>query len=823
MLIHNQAQTTYHWTILPGFLIRSTGFPFEWLESLQMPKSHQLCLECLSLDEQTKALQAEFDERLFSSILDEEQQRSAESVIFRHWYKLNHLVLKQQTCPPVLCQQLSERIPEIGDWIDKWNETLATTAASQSAFQQLLADELRQARASLRAKADDPCFQEALFLSNPKMYTSALPSYRRRYDPQQRPAKVKYLERQLYAYLQRLCIKNDTTSFFGPIDYGYINPNVSEPFQLERLLNRMPSRRLTRLAYWAAQTLADLIAADENVQLYLIPRLQDGCALLPAGELHITVKNKRVRLPTRLLSLLQSMDGQRSVSDINRLFGDDKLPVLRSLANKGWLLLRLEIPTTTFDPLGWLQKWVTQLSEECVSRDIWQQRLYQFERRTADFAMAAVANKQNILKQLESDFSELTHQIVRRGEGQIYADRLLVYDEAQGDIVTCTIGRPLQDSLLTRLQPTLDLCASYSLHLQEVCQQRAKAVFMEMGQGNPVPYLAFVHQLDSTVCLADCQADPTVQDFLERLTKCAEARLRDGIIRLEATDLQPFLRPIPPGTLVSPDIFLAAPDISAISQGDYQLIVGEIHYGAQVLCHFLTFCKQRSGLVTALEATLPPPEMGHVRAALVHRRHQGKTFYLELPGLSIEVLGRSLKPSDQIMPVSELKVILDGDRLTLSAYSQKIELYPGDPCSVSNWLFGTPPVVAPPIRLGDHTPRVEIEGTVMARACWHFRTADWLPPHSGNESDLMKHVNRLRLDRGLPEQGFVRLPEERKPFYVDFTNLLSLEFFLTMIRNRMAATFMELLPAKEALWLKGPQGTRSCEWRMTIVYGTTNN
>ncbi|HEX7734158.1 MAG TPA: lantibiotic dehydratase [Ktedonobacteraceae bacterium] len=821
MISQNPDQARNPWTLLPCFLLRSTGFPFEQLDELRMPLSQARSLRVLEFGTQLDRLHRSFNEQVFPGILDQEQERCADSPTFERWYQLNRCVYKRKVCPPELKSFLVGRCPAIGAWIEGWNTALEALAASQEEFEQAFASELRSTRERLHEIARDQLFQEALLLSTPNMYSVALPSYLHHYAAYQRPAKVRHLERRLYTYLQRFCAKNDTTSFFGPIDYGRYDPAASEPLALTRVPDGRLAQRLTRMTYWATQALADVIAGDQSVQPYLVPRLQSGCTLLPSGELSVVTHGQTVRLPRELAALLGAIDGQRSISDLWQALGGEQWPMLHSACARGLIVLRIEIPTAVFNPLEWLRARVAQLPGTCEARAAWLQRLDQFHQGITTFAAAPIEEKLALLERLESDFSGLAKKPARRSEGETYADRLLIYDEAHGDIADCTIGRALHDRLLASLRPALDLCASYSVVLQRVCMKRAREVFLAMGGGEPQPYLAFVYQLERQVRLEECVADTTVQDFLQGLAGLARERQQGEHIRLSASDLRPYMQPIQPGTMVSPDLFLAAHDVAAIRAGDYQLVVGEIHYGAQVWCHFLTFSPRQDELASALATCLVQPGGTPMRAALVHRRQQGKTFYLELPGMSIEMLGRSVKERDQVLPAMDLDVVLTDDGLALHSRSlnEIIDLYPGDPRSVSNWIFGTPPVIPPVISLGTYTPRCTIQDVVMQRAHWKLATDELTPPHAQmSGSELMLHASAFRQRHGLPERCFARVPSERKPFYVDFASLFSLELLFTMIRDNATLELTECLPEADQWWLKKVGGTHSCEWRMTMVY-----
>ena len=87
----------------------------------------------------------------------------------------------------------------------------------------VFAEEFARCREELWALAEREDVREAVWLSNPAVYANDLGSTRR-FDPSVRPSWIKRRERTLYSYLQRFAMKNDTTSFFGPLNYGVFGP-----------------------------------------------------------------------------------------------------------------------------------------------------------------------------------------------------------------------------------------------------------------------------------------------------------------------------------------------------------------------------------------------------------------------------------------------------------------------------------------------------------------------------------------------------------------------------------------------------------------------
>jgi hypothetical protein len=795
------------WSLLPVFLIRSAGFPFQWLSGLRMPESASGGAEVVRLRGRVEELQRALPRR------DAAEARSE-----RLWPDLARCARRRERCPRELADRASSESPALARWVADWNGALSSLAQAEESFGSWVESELRASRECLHRLAQAPRFQEAVLLSNPAVIEAGMPSYLRSYDPERRPSRIKYFERQLCAYLQRFCAKNDTASFFGPIDYGQCGPASSASFRLERRPEEPNLRRLTRLSYWASQLLADQIAANVDVAPFLAPRLHSGCAVLASGEILVAPRNERISLPAWAAGALRAIDGRSTVEQLEQRLGSNLRNALELLRARGLVCLDLRIPTAEFDPLAWVRRWVESLPETCPARSTWSERLARLAQDVSRFAASTGREQLEALKELETSFAALTGAKPRRREGEAYADRLLVYDEAQGDVVACELGSALAADIVRRLGPALDLAASYSELVQSVCRERALEVFAAMG-GNPVPYLAFVQRLDRALELEDCLSAPSVVEYIEGLRALVRSRVGEGgVARLTASELAAFVRPMAPGTLVSPDCFVMAADPEAIRRGEFELLLGEIHHGAQVLSHFLTFFDRRRDLERAFEELLSTRRGDCERADVVYARSQGKVFNLELPGLSVEVRGRSNKPSACIVPAAELEVHREPGGLALRFGARRIELYAGDPRAVSNWIFGPAPVIPPPVELGRQTPRVEIEGVVYQRARWRVDGAEWSAAPAG-VPELVLRAARLQIQRGIPERCFARVASERKPFFVDFTSAFSLEYFATSMRGGSGATLTELLPAEGGLWLHGAEGARTCEWRMTLVRG----
>jgi hypothetical protein len=71
---------------------------------------------------------------------------------------------------------------------------------------------------------------------------------------------------------------------------------------------------------------------------------------------------------------------------------------------------------------------------------------------------------------------------------------------------------------------------------------------------------------------------------------------------------------------------------------------------------------------------------------------------------------------------------------------------------------------------------------------------------------------------GLPRWVFVRIPEELKPYYIDFESAISVELLAKLVRKASSLKVSEMLPTPDQAWLTDAEGRRySCELRASAL------
>ena len=199
-----------------------------------------------------------------------------------------------------------------------------------------------------------------------------------------------------------------------------------------------------------------------------------------------------------------------------------------------------------------------------------------------------------------------------------------------------------------------------------------------------------------------------------------------------------------------------------------------------------------------------------------------KTAPPEFPGPSVlasancAAIGEQLELAALVVAVRHGRPVLlapDGRMLRFYApcYDVPDELYAPFAC------FSYPLIRGVGVRLGEHTPRIEVNGAVY-RAGALGCPAQCLPSLTEPSFTLFREVHALRRRLGWPERVFVRSPAEPKPIYVDFANPVAVEL---MVQLAGATTgelvVIEMLPGPDQLWLSDGADQYCCELRTILT------
>jgi hypothetical protein len=264
----------------------------------------------------------------------------------------------------------------------------------------------------------------------------------------------------------------------------------------------------------------------------------------------------------------------------------------------------------------------------------------------------------------------------------------------------------------------------------------------------------------------------------------------------------------------SPDIQIAAADVDAVERGDYLVVIGDYHPGTsplgQGLFSYRHPDRQRFLETWGSDVGTPtlypwPPRVPQVpmTARLMPASNLPGDIVV-LPPMS-EVRARR---GSRVVSVADL--LVDGATITDREGSFRAPLHS---------LFWVPMFVATvfsyePFPKVEHMERITAGRTVFHRESWRISVGDC-------PTDPTAVAGWAR-DHGMPRRVFVRMPDERKPTYLDVESTVLARIFCRQIRRRADSAeqllaVSEMLPRPEDCWLELEGERYTSELRISAV------
>ena len=264
----------------------------------------------------------------------------------------------------------------------------------------------------------------------------------------------------------------------------------------------------------------------------------------------------------------------------------------------------------------------------------------------------------------------------------------------------------------------------------------------------------------------------------------------------------------------------------AVGRGDYQVLIASAGgpSGARLLGRF---CHADGDLRKFTEAHLRTEEVASQDAVFAEVVHlpQGRTGNIlrrpVLRGYEIQYLGRSGAPSCRQLPLSDLLVSVQGERIVLRSHRLAREVIPRL-TSAHNHAHGGLGVyrflcalqhqgVAPgviwdwgPLGHVPFLPRVVSGRAVLSRAMWNLGEPDLAAFALPRGAAQFHAVQQLRARLGLPR--YIALADADNELLTDLDNVLCVESLAHQVRRRASARVVEFLPGPGQLAVSGPQG-----------------
>lgn len=691
----------------------------------------------------------------------------------------------------------------------------------------------------LRAGRDDR-IAEAIFLSSPGA-SQAVTSLRM-LNPDEGGLRSKDKSRliTLGMYFQRLCTKNESTSFFGPVHWApitdagdtVVQPGAEDPI------------RGVFFAHWAVQHLADLASSDVEIAPYLVPQLppnlfvREGSALRRAEFVESPIQVVEVSPPADPCAdrLWRLCDGSRTARELAATVGidaDEAVVVLRKLEDQGLVRFGLEIPMGAAEPMEHLRAFLDGVPSAVAAG--WLERVEELcARRDAFAAGSGYPERREAMRELGNAFSTISGAHAERNAGQIAADRAVIIEDCVAGWPRFEVGGALTGYLDDELPRVLDLF--YELPL---ARRRARLGVIHDWFGERFPEETPI-PLDEVLLasLADDQAlGRTLREIDDQIRRDGPSAITDQLwlnshqsrvdLDLAWADQERSRMPFDAWCVSGVDLFVAAGSVEAINRGDFQCVVGEIHALHDQLLQ---------GLWPRLH---PNPDALHrdigERIAAVSPYtvcdptlpHRRKTMAREDVLPEIEFTQFSPRPASRRMRSGDLFVVSRAGHLELTGEPlgpvalTRPPLWWWDAEVESIFSAFTGARIANMVdtvrscEKYEHLPRLTVGRTIVSRETWWHTPTGPRGRYRSLAPVNQRSVIGLKDELGLPNQVFVRFAEEPKPVFIDFDMPYLVDLFARLLSHTdQSIEIGEMVPGPDQLWLRDQRGRHPAELRI---------
>lgn len=671
-------------------------------------------------------------------------------------------------------------------------------------------------------------FREALAWQNP----TALPmveSFGRSVEAK-RDAKKRKREYQITRYIARYCGKSETIGFFGPVGWGRL---TGEPGDVDQRPGpTLVNRRRTFAEPWAVRELAAALADDPEIAAWLPVRLRshysvrDGALFLPRAE--------PVPLSELELAVLRHCDGERPrrrvVDEVAGALGMGQAAVedcLADLERRRCLVSGANVPLGP-DAVPALIARISAIGDDRV-RGLAQDRAAPF--LAALEALGAAGGDAEAVVEaqaaLGTAFHEASGAAAVRRSGRMYAGRGVAYEECLRDLDV-----ELGTDFMARVSDGLPGVLAISQWLTwQTADAYEKCLRQEWSDGRRRLDTVWFDVLRLLFGSDPKPMDDILADFRRRwrqlVTELHASASGYTFDPGEFHDAVERLFPSPgPGwakaAIHSPDLQLVSYSRDGVRTGEYHVVLSEIHVSMATI----------TGAVYEWSLGEDYPISAYLGSCLGSgvvpvfpgswSRNTGRTTPVDpMPGdLRFAFADVDGAPPGTIA-MTAIEVGVDDDGVFA-------ELPDGTRVPFAEFFsfFLSVAVVDAwkSISEGPHTPRMTVGRFTITRQTWRTDVAGEFP-HVRGEWESYQAVNRWRRSLGCPDRVYVKLPDEVKPFYLDFNSPILVLSFLVALRAALARpnastelSLSEALPAPEQAWVvDGAGSTYFGEVRMVAV------
>lgn len=729
------------------------------------------------------------------------------------------------------------------DEILEWTQGCQAAALNSDAahLDELLAADRNMLRSELRGLLERPEIREALFLASPDL-SQSIPFWLE--DPiSERGQRI---EKSVVRYVQRMASRPTPFGLFAGCSVG----RLGTPARLE-LAPRQSYRRHTRLDADYLFALAD--SFQRQPSLGRSARVRPNSSLYRAAG-RFRYAEAKVRGKERSYQLVAVDDSDYLRATLERAHGGAQLAELAAALVAQDPDITLEEAEAFIDELIGNQVLVTELEPTVTGPEPTEDLLAELQgvescRELAETLASSVASLQ-AFDEAGLGVEPLRYQEIARGLESLPArfelSRLFQVDTVK-PVVAAALSERVVEEIIRGLN-ILQLLGRWSTGPTSLA--RFREAFVARYEGREVPLVEALDEelgvpfesaseagAEATPLLAEIDVRPPLRDeairwegwqsfLVAKLDACARQRLSELSLTPDDLERLSVKQSLPLPDAFSVQVVIAADSPEALAQGKFELFLPGAHgpSGARVLGRFCHADPELHRLVRGhlrAEEALDPEALFAEVVHLPDGRAGNVVCRPVLRDYEVPFLGRSGAPLERQLPITDLLVSIQGERIVLRSrrlgrrliprlstaqnyHARSLRLYKflcdlQDEGSLSTlgWEWGL-------FKHARFLPRIRVGRLVFARACWRLDHEELRALAKQSGTALFRAVQALRRERGLPR--WVLYAEHDQELLVDFDNVLSVETLIDTVKAQPRAMLFEMFPGPERLAVCGPEG-----------------
>jgi hypothetical protein len=784
------------------YCVRLAGVPFEILDDLAAPRLGVLVGEVLAIERELAAAVATAQDALLAMQL-------ARSV--RHRIKK---ALARGTVVPADAQ---------GPMFEQYTAVLERLAHARAALDAdlIAADEAARRALWSHAKTLLPDF---LVIESDSAYRELARSPDS--DQGRATAEVRYTERALARYLQRLAAKNDTISRFGPSLWGWIDP-AGTGFELA--MKPGIAARWVGVERWVVRAVIVAMNRDPSVHAELCPRRHpngrlDGATFVRLDQLDTPEQT----LTAAELDVLARCDGTTPAHQLDAT-------TLEALASAGVVIWEVEPVAVDHDPLAMLRADVARWRDG-VAKQTWTSCVDTLADAARRFASVEDAEpRRAIMDQVRTLVEKLgggppTGGIVNQASNPIVEECAREGRVVLGGV---TVGKLVED-----IEPWLDLFSdSYALAASRIYRRFCELLATSPRRGDGISLPTFIAHCTANEIrlregglgvLARVTFDEIKAELAARFASRPDAP--EWEITREDCHLLRTKHALPPTGAhgwACPDLQIAASSPEDVAAGNCTWVVAELHGVMAPLQWALAWSCPDPQALAAVYASSEPWLLPSRVAAMVTSVHVSIGPMLSTIPHAVFSAPERPMPHWRYVAPSDTEVVAVHDSHDIRVRERRTGEDLGSLVR-TQWMAagGLHPFF--PLELVPHTPRLRLGRAIVQRRSWRVARAELaVSVDRGVTTDVLLALARLRAARDLPRWVYVRpaaslldhsrvLARSRdiKPMYIDLESTIFLEIFCRHLEKYGALDVVEMLPSPDQLCWRENGKRYSFELRM---------